>query len=86
MGITLVRLTDRNGEVAAVRLVQESDQIMVMTERGIVIRTGVDEIRRAGRATQGVKVIRIGDGDRVVSVAKVEERDEEPEEAGNTED
>jgi DNA gyrase subunit A len=77
LGIALVKLTDRNGEVAAIRFVEPSDQIMAMTERGIVIRTGVEEIRQAGRATQGVRVIRVEEGDRVVTVAKVEERDED---------
>ena len=48
---------------------------MLVTEQGIVIRTTVDEIRRAGRVTQGVRIIRVGDGDRVVSVAKIEEQD-----------
>jgi DNA gyrase subunit A len=84
LGITLVKLTERNGEVAAIRFVETSDQIMAMTERGIVIRTGVEEIRQAGRATQGVRVIRVEAGDRVVTVAKVEERDEDEDAAAET--
>lgn len=70
-GITLVKLTDRNGMVAGIRSVTEADQVLLITEKGIVIRTRADEIRQAGRATQGVRVIRLDDGDRVVSVAKV---------------
>ncbi len=78
-GIILIRLTEKNGKVAGIRCVTEADQALLVTEKGIVIRTRVDEIRQAGRATQGVRVIRLGDGDRVVSVAKVvDAEDNEP--------
>ena len=70
-GIILIRLTERNGMVAGIRCVTEADQVLLVTEKGIVIRTRVEEIRQAGRATQGVRVIRLDEGDRVVSVAKV---------------
>jgi len=76
-GIILIRLTDRNGMVAGIRCVTEADQILLVTEKGIVIRTRVEEIRQAGRATQGVKVIRLDEGDKVVSVAKVIDPDDE---------
>ncbi len=75
-GIILIRLTEKNGVVAGIRCVTEVDQVLLVTEKGIVIRTRVEEIRQAGRATQGVRVIRVGDGDRVVSVAKVVDADE----------
>jgi DNA gyrase subunit A len=84
-GIILIRLTDRNGMVAGIRCVTEADQVLLVTEKGIVIRTRVEEIRQAGRATQGVRVIRLDDGDRVVSVAKVidpEDEDDIEDEAG----
>ncbi len=76
-GIILVRLTEKNGKVAGIRCVTEADQVLLVTEKGIVIRTRVDEIRQAGRATQGVRVIRVGEGDKVVSVAKVVDADED---------
>ena len=76
-GIILVRLTEKNGKVAGIRCVTEVDQVLLVTEKGIVIRTRVDEIRQAGRATQGVRVIRLDDGDRVVSVAKVVDPEED---------
>ncbi len=76
-GIILIRLTERNGMVAGIRCVTENDQVLLVTEQGIVIRTRVEEIRSAGRATQGVRVIRLGEGDRVVSVAKVVDAEEE---------
>jgi len=70
-GIILIRLTERTGRVAGIRCVTEAGQVLLVTEKGIVIRTRVEEIRQAGRATQGVRVIRLDEGDRVVSVAKV---------------
>jgi DNA gyrase subunit A len=71
-GITLIRLTKKNGAVAAIRHVTEDDEILVATERGMLIRMHAEEIRRIGRATQGVRVIRLDEGDRVVSVARAE--------------
>ena len=70
------RLRDRqsrkNGVVAAIRYVRENDEILVVTEGGMLIRTNVAEISRFGRAAQGVRVIRLNEGDRVVSVARAE--------------
>jgi len=74
-GLKAIQLTSKNGTVAAIRHVHESDQILVLTEGGILIRMNVGEIRRSGRATQGVRVIRLDEGDRVVSVAKLAEDD-----------
>ncbi len=85
-GIRLIQLTEKTGVVAGVRCVTEADHIMLVTEKGILIRTAAEEIRRAGRATQGVRVIRLGEGDRVVSVAKIEDADDEELEAGMEED
>lgn len=76
-GIILIRLTEKNGMVAGIRSVTEADQVLLVTEKGIVIRTRVEEIRQAGRATQGVRVIRLGEGDKVVSVAKVVDADDD---------
>ena len=82
-GITLIRLTDKNGAVAAIRQVTEEDEILVVTEQGMMIRMNAGEIRRIGRATLGVRVIRLDEGDRVVSVARAEAiEDSEDDEAG----
>jgi DNA gyrase subunit A len=78
-GIALVRLTEKNGVVSAIRHVREDEEILVVTEQGMLIRTSVSEIRRSGRATQGVRVIRLDEGDRVVSVAGAEPVDESEE-------
>jgi DNA gyrase subunit A len=74
-GLKLIQLTAKNGAVAAIRHVEESDQVLILSERGMVMRMKVSEIRRIGRATQGVRVIRLDDEDRVVSVAKLAEQE-----------
>jgi DNA gyrase subunit A len=71
-GIKLIQLTEKNGAVAAIRYVREEDEILIVTEGGMLIRTNVSEISRFGRAAQGVRVIRLDEDDRVVSVARAE--------------
>jgi DNA gyrase subunit A len=68
-GVALIKLTEKNGNVVGMHHVYEDDQLLLVTEGGILIRMNISEIRRIGRATQGVKLIRLDDGDRVVSVA-----------------
>ena len=77
-GLIASKVTDRVGQIVAMRIVDVDDDIMIMTESGIVIRTDSQYISRVGRNTQGVKVIRIEEGDRVATVAKLkrEENDE----------
>ena len=69
LGVALVKLTKKNGNVVGIHHVNEDEQLLMVTEGGMIIRMNVDEIRRIGRATQGVRLIRLGDEDRVVSVA-----------------
>ncbi len=68
-GVALIKLTKKNGNVVGMHHVYEDDQVLMVTEGGILIRMNVSEIRRIGRATQGVRLIRLDKGDRVVSVA-----------------
>lgn len=80
-GLIASKVNDRIGQIAALRIVDVDDDIMIMTEGGIVIRTDSQNISRVGRNTQGVKVIRIEEGDRVATVAKLKkEENEESEE------
>jgi len=79
-----IRTTKRNGEVAAVKAVYPGLGLMLVTERGLLVRIPVDSISRIGRATQGVRVINLKEGDRVVAAADVPESDEE--DAAATED
>ena len=68
-GVALIKLTKKNGNVVGMHNVAEDDQLLMVTEGGILIRMNVAEIRRIGRSTQGVRLIRLDEGDRVVSVA-----------------
>ncbi len=77
LGIIAMDASERNGNVVKLTLVSPQDQIMVITDRGQVIRTRISEIREAGRNTQGVRVIRLDDGEHVVDVEPVAERDDE---------
>jgi DNA gyrase subunit A len=84
-GVTLMRVTDKTGSVAGMRYVVPDDDILLVTAQGMVIRTRAGDIRRTGRVTQGVKVINLEPPDRVVSIARLAEREvdggeaEEPE-------
>lgn len=71
LGITLIRLTEKNGTVAGIRHVHDDDEALLITEAGMLIRMRVDEISRIGRATQGVRLIRLDEDDRLVAVAKL---------------
>jgi DNA gyrase subunit A len=70
-GVKNMKVTDKGGPVVAIRRIEEADQILVTTKSGIMIRTKVAEISVLGRATQGVRVIRIDEGDRVIGVARL---------------
>ncbi len=74
-GVINIRATDRNGKVVGVRAVVNEDELMLITANGIMLRTGLENIRTIGRATQGVRIIRVDEGDRVVSLAKIAPED-----------
>ncbi len=79
-GVINIRVTEKNGEVVAFRQVSEEDEILIITNSGRLIRTGVSGIREMGRATQGVKLMDLGDAEEVVDVAVLVESEEEREE------
>ncbi len=79
-GIIAMDTSERNGALVKLRLVSPEDQLMVITNGGQVIRTRVSEIRETGRNTQGVRVIRLRDGEQVVDVEPVAEGEEVDEE------
>jgi DNA gyrase subunit A len=72
-GIILIDASERNGPVVGLALVGEKDEVMLVTDRGQTIRTSVVEIRETGRVAQGVKLMSIDDGERVVAVESVSE-------------
>jgi DNA gyrase subunit A len=75
-GVRAMRLTPKTGALAAVRQVAEDDQLFLVSAAGILLRVKAREIARQGRGAQGVTIMRIGEGDRVVAVAKVEGEEE----------
>ncbi|MEO1251773.1 MAG: DNA gyrase subunit A [Pseudomonadota bacterium] len=76
-GIIAIQTTERNGEVVASFPVEETDQLMLVTDGGQLIRTPVDGIRIAGRNTQGVTIFKTREGERVVSVGRIEDAEED---------
>jgi DNA gyrase subunit A len=76
-GVINIKTTERNGRVVALKAVKDTDGLMIITAKGIMLRTEVKELREIGRATQGVRLIRLDEGDTVVGVAKIAEEEEE---------
>jgi DNA gyrase subunit A len=83
-GVINVKVTEKNGAVVGIKSVTDADQLLLITERGQLIRIKVKDIRETGRAAQGVRVIQLEEGDRVVGVAKLAEPDDAEEEAQAT--
>ncbi len=76
-GIRTLALTDKNGPIAGVKVVGDEDDIMLISQEGIMIRMGVSDVSRLGRATQGVKLMRLEPNDRVVALAKIAAKDDD---------
>ncbi|MGL4628996.1 DNA gyrase subunit A [Cetobacterium sp.] len=82
-GVINIRCSDKTGDVVAVKPVKEEEELMVITSSGVVIRTPVNQVSIIGRATQGVKIMRVNEvqSEKVVSIASFKEEDSETEEA-----
>ena len=78
-GVITIRTSDRNGKVVRVAQVVDDDEVMLITDGGKVLRCPVKGISTMGRATQGVRVMNLDSGERLVSMARVAERDEDEE-------
>ena len=74
-GMIAIQQSERNGRVVAATLVRPEDEIMLITDRGVLVRTRVAEIREMGRATQGVTLISLDDGDRLSGVQRIADSD-----------
>lgn len=90
-GIKVMNITDRTGKLAGLTAINGDEDIMVITDTGVVIRTSVDNISQTGRAAQGVKIMRLDDDAQIVTFALVEPEQEdeelsETEIASNTEE
>jgi len=74
-GMIAIQQTERNGRVVAATLVRSADEIMLITDRGVLVRTRVSEIRELGRATQGVTLIALDEGSKLSGLQRIVEND-----------
>jgi len=79
LGVVNIKTTERNGDVVGLLDVDDEDEIMAITGTGIIIRMSCRGIRPMGRNTQGVKLVNVKEGDKVVSIARIEEHEEKDE-------
>jgi DNA gyrase subunit A len=80
-GVKTINITEKTGNLVAIKNVTDADDLMIINRSGIVIRIVVAELRVMGRATQGVRLINLKGNDEIASVARIEHEDEEVEEA-----
>ena len=84
-GVKTISITEKTGKLVTLKSVSDSDDLMIINKSGIAIRMQVEDLRVMGRATQGVKVISIKEGDSIAAVAKVMKDEEEIEDLGDIE-
>ncbi len=78
-GVKTINITEKTGSLIAIKNVTDDDDLMIINESGITIRLAVSSLRLMGRATQGVRLINLKEGDKIAAVAKVPASDEEEE-------
>ncbi|MFA4981969.1 MAG: DNA gyrase subunit A [Candidatus Omnitrophota bacterium] len=76
-GIINIKVTGKNGEAVGLKIVSDRDEIMLITEKGMIVRSPIKDIRSTGRSTQGVRLMKIEAGDKLSSVAKIVPEDED---------
>ena len=84
-GVINIKTAGRNGEVVSLRYCQEGDDVMFITESGMIVRSPIAEMRPMGRATQGTRLVNLRDGDRLVAAEIVSAEDLEEEEVAGDE-
>jgi DNA gyrase subunit A len=82
IGIINIQTSDRNGKVVGIAYVHDDDQLMLISQQGMILRMRAGDVRAIGRATQGVRLIGMEEGDAVVSLAKLAEKEDETENGG----
>ncbi len=86
VGIINIQTSDRNGKVVGIAYVREDDELMIISQQGMILRMRAGDVRSIGRATQGVRLIGMDEGDEVVAIAKLAEKEDDPDApAGETE-
>ena len=83
-GVKTLNITDKTGDLVAIKNVTDEDDLMIINRSGLTIRMAVSDIRVAGRATQGVRLINIKEGDSIAAVSAVSKNDEEQEPAASS--
>jgi len=78
VGIINIQTSDRNGKVVGMAYVSEDDEVMLISQQGMILRMKSGDVRVIGRATQGVRLIEMEEGDQVVAIAKLVAQDDEP--------
>ena len=78
-GVKTLNVTSKNGDLVAIKAVEGNEDLMIMTSEGIVIRLPMEQVKEAGRATQGVRLIRVNGGSVVSSISVVDKTDESEE-------
>jgi len=81
LGLINIKTTVRNGKVVALKAIRDEDDLMMITANGIVIRTGLEQVRAIGRNTQGVRLIKLRPGDNLVAAEKIALEDDDVSEA-----
>ena len=84
-GVKTISITEKTGSLVSIKNVSDSDDLMIINKSGIAIRMQVEDLRVMGRATQGVKVISLKDGDSIAAVAKVMKDDDDIEDINDIE-
>ncbi len=80
LGLINIKTTDRNGRVVAIKAVHDNDELMLITASGMIIRTGLEQLREIGRNTAGVRMIRMDEGDKLVAAERLIIEDDNEEE------
>jgi DNA gyrase subunit A len=83
LGMIAIQSSERNGALVGAVLVDDQDEVMLISTGGVLIRTAVAQIREMGRSTQGVTLISLGEGERLAGVERIVDRDEEEGNGGN---
>ena len=78
-GVRTINITEKTGALVGLLAVEKTDDLMITCKSGITIRMKVEHIREAGRATQGVKLINLDEGDEIAAIARLDEQEEETE-------
>ncbi len=71
-GVMAMNITDKTGKLVAIKEVDDTNDVMIMTKKGITIRLSINDLRVLGRVTQGVRLINLDDGDEIASIAKID--------------